>query len=92
MAGAELLVLDRDLDRPAELVGKLRDRGLDPVAVMAEQDDEMTGAALATEFSACASMLRPPRVCSTFGVSERIRVPAPAAKTTTAASPCWLVI
>jgi hypothetical protein len=33
-------------------------------------------------------MLRPARVCSTFGVSERIRVPVPAARTRTADSPC----
>ena len=32
-------------------------------------------------------MLRPPMVCSTFGVSERIRVPGPAASTRTAVSP-----
>src|SRR6478609_227051 len=32
-------------------------------------------------------MLRPASVCSTFGVSERMRVPAPAARTRTAASP-----
>src|SRR6478736_2463459 len=49
-------------------------------------------AALATECSACASMLRPARVCSTFGVSERMRVLAPAARTRTAASPCTLDI
>src|ERR1700761_5841376 len=32
-------------------------------------------------------MLRPPMACSTFGVSDRIRVPGPAAKTRTAVSP-----
>src|ERR1700761_969819 len=32
-------------------------------------------------------MLRPPRVCSTLGVSDRIRVPGPAANTRTAVSP-----
>ena len=31
------------------------------------------------------SRLRPPRVCSTLGVDDRIRVPCPAARTTTAA-------
>jgi hypothetical protein len=31
-------------------------------------------------------MLRPPRLCSTFGVSDRMRVPAPAARTRTAES------
>ena len=41
VAGAELLFLDRDLDRPAQLVGQLGDRRRDPVAVMAQQDDEM---------------------------------------------------
>src|ERR687893_927242 len=32
-------------------------------------------------------MLRPPRACSTFGVADLIRVPCPAARTTTAAIP-----
>src|SRR5271166_5234487 len=32
-------------------------------------------------------MLRPAMGCSTFGVSDRIRVPGPAAKTRTAVSP-----
>ncbi|COX66821.1 Uncharacterised protein [Mycobacterium tuberculosis] len=32
-------------------------------------------------------MLRPASVCSTLGVSERIRVPGPAARTRTAVSP-----
>src|SRR5262245_28281833 len=32
-------------------------------------------------------MLRPAIVCSTFGVSDRIRVPGPAARTRTAVSP-----
>src|SRR6185437_15113152 len=32
-------------------------------------------------------MLRPPRVCSTLGVCDRIRVPGPAASTRTAVSP-----
>src|SRR5579884_1117026 len=32
-------------------------------------------------------MLRPAISCSTFGVSERIRVPGPAARTRTAVSP-----
>ena len=49
------------------------------------------GATLSNECNACARMLRPPSVCSTFGVSERMRVPAPAAKTRTAASP-WVVM
>ncbi|CCG01713.1 protein of unknown function [Blastococcus saxobsidens DD2] len=31
-------------------------------------------------------MLRPPRACSTLGRDERMRVPCPAAKTTTAAT------
>ena len=48
------------------------------------------GATLATECSACASMLRPASVCSTFGMSDRIRVPAPAASTITAVSVCEL--
>ena len=60
-------VLDRDLDRPAQLVAKLGDRGRDPVAFMAQQDHRWCGATLATECSACDSMLRPASVCSTFG-------------------------
>src|ERR1700735_3578185 len=36
-------------------------------------------------------MLRPARACSTFGVCERIRVPAPAARTRTADSPCVVI-
>src|ERR671921_1904812 len=32
-------------------------------------------------------MLRPPRACSTLGVDDLIRVPCPAARTTTAAIP-----
>ena len=45
-----------------------------------------SGATLATACSACESMLRPPRVCNTFGVSERSLEPAPAASTSTADS------
>ena len=43
MARAELLLLDRDLDRPAQLVGQLGDRGRDLVAVMTQQDHKMSG-------------------------------------------------
>ena len=42
VAGAELLFLHRDLDRAAQLVGQLGDRGRDPVAVMADHDHEMS--------------------------------------------------
>ena len=49
------------------------------------------GATLANACNACDSMLRPASVCRTLGVSERMRVPAPAAKTRTAASP-WVVM
>src|SRR5699024_9926629 len=49
------------------------------------------GAVAAIECSAWASIERPARVCSTLGVSEAIRVPAPAASTSTAVS-SWRVI
>ena len=42
MAGAQLLFLDRDLDRPTQVIGQLGDRGCDAVAVMAKQDHETT--------------------------------------------------
>ena len=41
VAGAELLVLDRDVDGAAQLVGQLGDRGRDAVAVVAEHHDEV---------------------------------------------------
>ena len=85
--GAELLLLHRDVDRcgparrparrPRARSGRGHGRARRPGAA---------GATLATECSACDSMLRPASVCSTFGVSDRIRVPAPAARTRTAVS------
>ncbi len=44
-----------------------------------------SGAASAAACSAWPSRLRPPTGWSTFGVAERMRVPSPAARTTTAA-------
>src|SRR5271169_218399 len=45
------------------------------------------GATLVIACSEWDNMLRPAMVCSTFGVSDRIRLPGPAARTRTAVSP-----
>ncbi len=63
--------------------GPMRSRSLPSTATI------WSGATLATVCRTWASMLRPPRVCRTLGMSERIRVPAPAARTRTAA---WLSV
>jgi hypothetical protein len=55
------------------------------VAAVADDDDEVLGLEAPAAVTAWATRLRPPTSWSTFGVDDFIRVPSPAASTTTAA-------
>src|SRR5690242_12155565 len=68
------------LSASSRTVGAMRSRSWPSTTTRCRADT------LATACTACASMLRPPRVCSTLGVSDRILPPAPAASTMIAAS------
>ena len=79
VAGAELLVLDRE----HRLGQALEDVRTDLLALVADDSKIRAGSSLLTAARTCPIMLRPPIGCSTFIVLDFIRVPPPAARTMT---------
>jgi hypothetical protein len=70
-------MLHGDVDSAPESAGEFVADRRDAVVIPAQHHVQMLWAALATACNECAYMLRLARMCSNFGESERIRVPAP---------------
>ncbi|KLL97108.1 hypothetical protein NJ76_10590 [Rhodococcus sp. IITR03] len=88
VAGAELFLLDGHQDLAAETRGDGAHLGGDLLAAVPTTVTRWAGPSAAAAYRECASIVRPPRVCNTFGVFDRILVPAPAASTTIAVCTC----
>ena len=79
VAGAELRLLAHERRAQARCARRSTSAG----AVAGDDDDAASPPRPAAAPRTCCNKWRPPRVCRTFGRAERIRVPCPAAMTTT---------